>query len=75
MTGFYQISKATGDDLGSAVVAILAHLGDQDSRPATFTFGEGLDFLCHGVDFRRVSVFGPGAKMTENIETLKSKLS
>jgi len=61
----HQISEATGDDLGSAVVAVLAHLGDKDSRSATFTFSEGLDLLRHDLNVGRVPVFGPGVQMRE----------
>src|SRR5689334_21182552 len=36
------IGKGGGDDLGAAVVAVLAQFGDQNAR-ATFVEGEGLD--------------------------------
>ena len=31
-----QIGKRRGDHLGAAIVPVLAHLGDQDARPAAF---------------------------------------
>jgi hypothetical protein len=54
----YQIGETAGDHLGTAVVAVLAHLGNEDSGSATFTFGESLDFLGHRFDVRRVAVLG-----------------
>ena len=37
-----EIGKAGGDDLLAAVVAVLAHLGDEDARAAAFGFLEGV---------------------------------
>lgn len=34
------VSESGGDDFGSSVVAILTHLGDEDTRPAALTVHE-----------------------------------
>ena len=49
-----EIGEGRGDDLLAAVVAVLAHLGDQDARPSTVRGLEGLDQL-H--DAGHISVF------------------
>ena len=38
-----EVGEAGGDDLGAAVVAVLAELGDHDPRPAALVGGEGVD--------------------------------
>ena len=38
-----EIGEGGGDHLLAAVVAVLAHLGDQDARAAALRLGEGLD--------------------------------
>ena len=35
-----QVGKRSGNHLGAAIVAVLAHLGHQDARPPAFEFGE-----------------------------------
>jgi hypothetical protein len=39
------IGKRRGDDLGTAVMAVLAHLHHQNPRAAALFFGKGLDVL------------------------------
>ena len=41
------IGEGGGDDLGAAVVAVLAELGDQHARPPPLVAGEGLDLALH----------------------------
>ncbi len=45
-----EIGKARGDDLLTAVMTVLAELGDQDARPAPFTLEELLDLAAHLLD-------------------------
>ena len=54
----YQICETAGDDFSSAIVSVLSHLCDQNSRPATFAFGERLDLLRDRVDVGGLAVFG-----------------
>lgn len=37
-----EIGKPSGNDLGAAVMSILAHLGNENTRTATFLFREFL---------------------------------
>src|SRR6185369_4549624 len=40
-----EIGEGGGNDLGAAVVAVLAHLGDEHARTAAFVAGEGFDLF------------------------------
>ena len=41
------IGEGGGDDLGAAVVAVLAQFDDQHARPPPLRAGEGLDLALH----------------------------
>ena len=49
-----EIGEGRGDHLLAAVVAVLAHLGDQDARPAPVVALERLDRARHPLDRRRL---------------------
>ena len=42
-----EVGERRGDDLLAAVVAVLAHLGDEDARPAALGLGELVDERAH----------------------------
>src|SRR5215472_19197421 len=44
------IGKGGGDDLGAAVMPILAELGDEHARPASLFARESLDFALHAAE-------------------------
>jgi hypothetical protein len=44
-----EVGKRRGHDLGAAVVAVLAQLGDHHARPAALRFGEGVDLALERV--------------------------
>ena len=41
-----EVGERGGDHLGAAVVAVLAHLGDEDARPPALFGGELVDLAC-----------------------------
>src|SRR5580692_9118305 len=43
-----EIGEGGGDDLGAAVVAVLAHLGDEDARPPALLARKGFDIAADG---------------------------
>jgi hypothetical protein len=45
-----EIGEGACDDLLAAVVAVLAHFGDEDFRRATFVFPEILHRVAHALD-------------------------
>ena len=49
-----EIGESRGDDLLAAIVAVLAHLGDEDARTMALVLGEGAGHRHHAlVGFRR----------------------
>ena len=56
MDGKAQIGEGAGDDLGAAVVSILAHLGDEDGRGAAPRGLEALDAAGNGGEFGVVAI-------------------
>ena len=53
-----QIGIGGGDDLGAAVMAVLAHLGDEDARTAALLAGELVGQPANLLDLRVLAKFG-----------------
>ena len=53
-----EVGEGGGDDLGSAVVAVLAHFGEQDARAAAVVFLEGGGEVAEFLDLGIGSEFG-----------------
>ena len=53
-----EVGEGAGDHLLAAVVAVLAHLGDEDPGPAPLASGELLDEVAHPGDAGPVADLG-----------------